>query len=79
VKQLRGPQTIPEDHRLLSPSERMSYHCSRVLSENWNRFPCDQEAVKIYELPDGSRVGWCFKHLEEGKKHAEFRGWKVAA
>lgn len=76
---LRGPLTIPDEKRVLSPSERLPFHCSRVLQEHWLRFGCDQEAVVIYELPDGARAGFCVKHRRDAEVHAKARDWKVAA
>ena len=68
-----------EEHRPFTPLPDY-YHCSRILQEHWWRFPCPDEAVVVYAMPDGTKVGWCFKHAREGQKHAETRGWeKVAA
>ena len=56
--------------------DRLDYHCIRVLQENWNRFACPDLAVVVYELPDGTRAGWCGRHRQDGEKHALARGWK---
>lgn len=52
------------------------YHCARIVREHWLAIPCDRLAIVVYELPDGSKAGWCTDHRTDADQHAMVRGWK---
>lgn len=61
MKELRGPQTISDDKRALSPSERGPWHCSALERKGAVIVPCPEEAV-AFEETSGVKVGWCARH-----------------
>ena len=53
------------------------YHCFTVIRDGWRASGCPEPAVVTYLLPDGSRLGFCWKHRGEVATVAQLAGWEV--
>lgn len=55
------------------------FHCSRIMRDKAAAWPCPTQAIVVYEMPDGTRAGWCIEHRLEADEHARARGWARVA